>query len=256
MLDFSDTNNELTSAAFSEIIDPFVQAENNKQTPRDYLGGSRLGVECKRALWYEFHHTPKDEGREFPAKVIRIFDMGHDGEERVASYLRMAGFVLKTEDKSGKQFEFVTAKGLISGHTDGVIIGGPDVTTYPCLWENKCVKGSKWREAMKYGSKKSHTVYYAQCQVYMAYMGLTDNPALLTMLNRDTGEILYELIPFNAKDAQHYSDKGLEVVTALSVDQLPRVRTDPTHLPCKWCDYARTCFADQTTTVKEKPSWL
>ena len=39
-------------------------------------------------------------------------------------------------------------------------------------------------------------------------MDLTENPALFTVMNKDTSEIYYELIPFNKELAQKTSDRG------------------------------------------------
>ena len=44
--------------------------------------------------------------KEFSARTLRIFDMGHFIEDMIAGYLRRAGFELKTHDSQGKQFGF------------------------------------------------------------------------------------------------------------------------------------------------------
>ncbi|NCO17699.1 MAG: hypothetical protein GW902_10845, partial [Alphaproteobacteria bacterium] len=57
MLDFNHRPNfaEKVNAA----VDAALAAENAASTPRDYLGGSRLGHACERALQFEFTHAPK-----------------------------------------------------------------------------------------------------------------------------------------------------------------------------------------------------
>ena len=60
MLDFN--SRPKLSEKISLMIDQALQQKQAKQTPRDYLGGSRLGVECSRALQYEYFNTTKDEG--------------------------------------------------------------------------------------------------------------------------------------------------------------------------------------------------
>ena len=51
MLDYN------SSARFTEQVNAFIDdalvAENQGQSPREYLGGSRLGVACERALQFE-----------------------------------------------------------------------------------------------------------------------------------------------------------------------------------------------------------
>ena len=71
MLDFN------SSASFGErvtgFIDEALAAERDAQTPRAYLGASRLGVACDRALQYEYLQAPVDLGRELSGKTLRIF---------------------------------------------------------------------------------------------------------------------------------------------------------------------------------------
>jgi len=44
-------------------VDAALEAERAETPPRDYLGGSRLGHPCERALQFEFVGAPKDEHR-------------------------------------------------------------------------------------------------------------------------------------------------------------------------------------------------
>src|SRR3546814_1665100 len=60
-------------------------------------------------------------------------------------------------------------------------------------------------------------------QTYMAYLGLGDYPALFTALNKDTGEIYAELVPYVPAVAQRASDKGVMVISSASPEDLPRV---------------------------------
>src|SRR3546814_17845361 len=60
-------------------------------------------------------------------------------------------------------------------------------------------------------------------QTYMAYLGLGDYPALFTALNKDTGEIYAELVPYVPAVAQRASDKGVMGISSASPEDLPRV---------------------------------
>ena len=68
MLDFNHSAN--LSEQVNVLIDEALAAENAAQPPRDYLGGSRLGVPCERALQYEYAQAPKDDGAEFDGKTL------------------------------------------------------------------------------------------------------------------------------------------------------------------------------------------
>ena len=63
MLDYNSTSR--AAEAVNAAIDSALQAANMASLPRDYLGGSRLGHACERALQFEFLHAPKDEGADF-----------------------------------------------------------------------------------------------------------------------------------------------------------------------------------------------
>lgn len=78
------------------LIDGALAIERDAQTPRDYLGASRLGVACERALQFEYTRTPVDPGREFSGRLLRVFEVGHQLEDLAIRWLRMIGFELFT----------------------------------------------------------------------------------------------------------------------------------------------------------------
>ena len=149
---------------------------------------------------------PKDDGRDFEPRTLRIFEAGHRGEDIVADWLRFAGFDLRTERADGRQFGFSALGGRFKGHIDGCLVAGPVPLAYPALWENKALGASSWKDVVKRGLTLSKPVYAAQIALYQAYLELP-NPALFTALNRDTMELYCELIPFDAGLAQTMSDR-------------------------------------------------
>lgn len=243
VLDFNSSSQ--LSDHINQYLDVALQKENDKITPRSYLGGSRLGVECERALQFEFYNVPKDEGKGFSGRVLRIFARGNWIEDAMIQWMISAGFLVKTRGKDGKQFEFSIMDGKIKGHVDGVIVGGPaPFQPYPRLWECKGIQEKDWKALTKEKLRKKYPVYYGQCQIYMAYMDLTDNPALFSAVNMNTMEIYWEEIPFDPKAAQELSDKGVRIIQACEAgDLLPRISNDPNFFKCKWCDWSERCFS-------------
>lgn len=249
---------------FTEIMDVACVARNSSQAPRKYLGASRWGGHCERALGYEYHQTPKDEGAEFKGKTIRIFDMGHDGEERMAEYMQLSGFKVKTHKEDGKQFGFSAAEGRLKGHIDGVIIEGPDMGhKWPALWESKALGKKSFTDVLKQGIKESKPVYWAQAQIYMAYLDLAW--CLFTCINRDSGEVYAEVIMFDQPAAQKLSDKAVRIVATQNPEELSKASHDPSNFGCMWCDYKKRCHqmfsSDRFSTTKTEtdnsiPSWL
>ena len=230
-----DLNHQGPTARLSLLIDRAL--ENKQDAPRPYLGASRLGEECGRALQFEFFGTPKD--KEITGQTLRTFAFGHAIEELMSKWLNDAGVILV-----GRQAGFETAKGLIQGHIDGVINGGPvDFGPFPRLWECKSASAKKWKEFEKHHVRKANKVYYVQIQVYMAYLNL-QNPALFTVVNKDTSELYFEDVPFNSEVAQEASDRGAQIIQACQAGEiLSKISDDPGFYLCQWCAWNERCHA-------------
>lgn len=147
MMDFNSTAS--VSGQISVLVDAGLQRARARQSVRHYLGASRLGVACERALQYEFAQAPVDYGRDVQGRILRIFERGHVNEDCMVGWLRDAGFDLRTHKPDGEQFGFSVADGRLQGHIDGVFVGGPEGFAYPALWENKCLGSKSWRDLEK-----------------------------------------------------------------------------------------------------------
>jgi hypothetical protein len=246
-----DYNHKPTPAErIIEAIDDALEARNKQQQPRNYLGASRIGADCDRALQYEYLHTPVDAGRSFSGKLLRIFEAGHTFEAMAAGWLRLAGFELYTEKSDDSQFGFTAAGGRIKGHVDGIINNAPaDLgLTFPMLWECKALNNKSWKDTQKRGVVLSKPVYAAQIAIYQAYLdgtvpGVASNPALFTAINKDTAELYIELLPFDAALAQKMSDRAVNILQACDAHELlPRIAIDPAHHVCKMCAWQDRCW--------------
>lgn len=248
MLDFNH------AAKFAErvnaVIDTALVAERAATPPRDYLGGSRLGHSCERALQFEFAGAPCDDGAGFDGRILRIFAIGHSLEDLAIGWLRAAGFDLRTRQPDGSQYGFTAASGRLQGHVDGILTGGPDIAglRYPALWECKTMNARNWRETASKGVSVTKPVYAAQIALYQAYMepqvpGVAANPALFTAINKDTADLHHELVAFDAALAQRMSDRAVRILTATDAgDLLPRIALNPDHVECRQCPWAQRCW--------------
>ena len=234
-------------------VDQALTAEQATRPPRDYLGGSRLGHDCERALQFEFAGAPKDEGQEFSGQTLRIFEIGHALEDLAIRWLRGAGFDLYTRKGNrpdGEQFGFSVAGGRIRGHVDGIIAAGPEGfgLAVPALWECKTMNAKNWRACVKDGVTKSKPVYAAQIALYQAYMegtvpGISASPALFTAINKDTAELHHELVAFDADLAQRMSDRGVRILQATDAGELlPRIAASRDFFECRFCAHAERCW--------------
>lgn len=234
-------------------IDVALIAEREATPPRTYLGASRLGHACERALQFEFAGAPKDEGADFGGQTLRIFEIGHQLEDLAIRWLQAAGLDLYTRKGNrpdGEQFGFSVAVGRIRGHVDGIIAAAPaslGIGT-PALWECKTMNAKNWRACVKDGVAVAKPVYAAQIALYQAYMegaipGISAHPALFTAINKDTAELHHELVPFDAGLAQRMSDRGVRILLATDAGELlPRIATNRDFFECRFCPWAERCW--------------
>jgi hypothetical protein len=236
------------------VIDGALEAEQSAQPRRTYLGGSRLGHPCKRALQFEFAGAPKDDGGNFDGRNLRIFAIGHALEHLAVRWHGAAGFELYTRKGNrpdGEQFGFSVAGGRIRGHVDGIFAGGPAIPglTYPALWECKTMNARNWRETVAKGVAVAKPVYAAQIAIYQAYMegtvaGIAKNPALFTAINKDTAELHHELVAFDGALAQAMSDRAVRILHATDAGELlPRMTREPEVPACRMCPWAQRCWS-------------
>ena len=229
--------------AIAEAVDQGIVRVNERRERRKYLGASSIGDECSRKIQYRYLNYPQDENSGFSAQTLRIFEFGHGIEDHAAKWIKDAGFDLRTEDKMGEQFGFSIADGESRGHIDGVICDGPVDMCYPALWENKSAKDNKWKAFQRMGVAKANPTYATQIALYQAYMELTECPALFTVVNKNTSEIYYELVPFDKELAQAASDKAVNILTASKAgDILPRIAQSKDFYLCKFCEFRETCW--------------
>jgi hypothetical protein len=224
------------------LIDVALEAEHRSKPARTYLGGSRIGEPCARRLAYEVTLTPVDVGKDFDGARLRVFDAGHQFEDLTICWLQAAGFDLRTRGRDGRQYGFSIAGGRVRGHIDGVFVGGPGVgIAWPALFEHKALNQTSWTDLVKRGLRQSKPIYFAQCQLYMAYMEL--EVALLTAMNKDTQELYHEVVPFEPSEAQKLSDKAVDILRAIEAEELPpRIAVAPDFYLCRMCPYARRCW--------------
>ena len=252
MLDFNKRPG--IAERINAAVDAALEAERAATQPRDYLGASRLGHACERALQFEFAGAPKDEGSDFSGQTLRIFEIGHQLEELAIRWLRAAGIDLYTRKGNrpdGDQFGFSVAGGRIRGHVDGIVAEAPAALGLrtPALWECKTMNAKNWRETVAKGVAVAKPVYAAQIALYQAYMeatvpGISANPALFTAINKDTAELHHEQVPFDADLAQRMSDRAVRILQATDAGELlPRIAANRDFFECRFCPWVERCWS-------------
>jgi hypothetical protein len=235
----------------NRCLDKALQQDHTSIPTRQYIGASQLGKPCARSIQYDYTQTPRDEP--YPARILRIFEIGHTLEQTTRQWLQKAGFEIETHDVYGEAYGFSVAEGQIQGHVDGIIRQVPEELkpleiAVPALWECKTMNAKSWKETVEKGVKASKPVYAVQIALYQAYMeesipGLSQNPALFTALNKDTAELYHEWVDFDGGLAQEASDKAVNIIRATRIKEiLPRSADDPDTFICRYCDWKNTCW--------------
>src|SRR6476661_7858189 len=85
-------------------IEEFCKSEF-AEDPRTHLGASIIGHDCKAYAWNTFRWLRFEE---FSGRMLRLFNRGHEEEQRFVRWLVGAGFtVYETDPNTGKQFRIV-----------------------------------------------------------------------------------------------------------------------------------------------------
>jgi hypothetical protein len=234
--DFFNLNraNFSTRSINQEINELIEAAAPPSENYRQYLGASAVGSACLRKIQFDWMCDPA-----FAVRTKDIFARGHFFEEKMRQHLIAIGFKFAPKERLG----FKQVNGLFRGHGDGIIVAGPLASlAYPCLWENKCLKAQSWRAIERDGLNGIHETYAGQVALYQAYLGVT-NPCLFTVVNADTCERLFFLMPFDAQLAQTMSDRAVTVIEATRAGELlPRAYDDPDGWHCKMCQWRERCW--------------
>lgn len=80
----------------TQRIDQYWE-DNQEDGRRGHLGGSLIGRECMRELWYSFRWASVNK---FKGRILRLFDRGHKEEFRFVEYLTQIGVEVREYSQS------------------------------------------------------------------------------------------------------------------------------------------------------------
>lgn len=235
---------DLTDSVTPEIIRKIYQGyeERRKNEHRPHLGGSQIGNECSRALWYQFRwfDTPKFDGR-----MLRLFETGDREEDRIVANLRAAGVKVWDRDPdTGKQVRFEAHGGHFALSLDGVGEGFPE-SSAPHTLEFKTMNDKNFKAISRDGLQKSKPVYWAQCQVGMHLSGL--DRCYFIAVNKNTDEMHGERVKLDKAEAMKLIAKAGEVIFS---DKPPsKLSNDPSYFMCRFCTFKDVCHSGKPPEV-------
>lgn len=226
---------------FLKQVIPFMDDayRTEKEEFRSHMGGSLIGGECGRAIWYGFNWATKPH---FNGKTLRLFNRGHLEEARMIALLLMIGVQVYQQDANGKQFRISAVGGHFGGSGDGVGIGIPDIdASTPALLEFKTHGDKSFIKLKAEGMRDSKFEHYIQMNVYMRKMGIA--VGLYLAVNKNTDELYGEIVPLDVIMADKFLVRAATIIP---------MRTAPTKLNesagwfgCKFCDHKPICHLGQ-----------
>ena len=213
--------------------------DKKPQENRPHLGASEIGRPCDRALWYSFRWATK---KQFPGRILRLFDTGFREEARFLEELRGIGVEVYDRDPVTKlQHRFSAVDGHFGGSCDAIARGLPEAPKTWAVVEFKTHGAKSFSDLTKNGVEESKPEHYAQMQVYMGLAEL--DRALYLAVNKDTDELHSEWIHFDKDVFAALLQRAEKIIRA---DEPPLgISTDPAWWQCKFCDHSEVCFAQK-----------
>lgn len=246
------------SPTVQAIYDLHQQREEDGRPPRGYLGGSVLGADCDRFLWYTFRGcVPRGvdaKPGDHPGRLYRLFQTGHLMEDRFVEELRGIGCEVvqfdeaRGLDKRGRPQQILVSllAGHLRGHLDGAALGVPEAPKTWHVLEFKTHNEKSFARLKAKGLKEAKSEHWAQCQVYMGGTRMTR--ALYLAVNKNTDELYVERVRYDATAYQNLIDRGARVIRATQPPQ--RITERPDDWRCQFCRAKPLCFGlDETRAV-------
>ena len=226
------------AAKIQADVDQFCKVEYN-DGHRKHLGASLIGHKCDRYLWYVFRWVLDPNGNS--GRMERLFNRGHETEDRFITWLRGASFTVWDRDENGQQFRISGVEGHFGGSLDGVCQAPPNYQIgEPLLTEFKTHNEKSFNKLVKEKVKVAKPQHYAQMCVYGAKNRL--RYALYCAINKNTDETYFEIVELDWTYGNDLADRRAPGII-LSPSPPPRLHETPTHFDCKFCDAFSVCHS-------------
>jgi hypothetical protein len=218
-------------------IDEFCRVHYQDER-RHHLGGSIIGEECARKLWYGFRWAREEE---FSGKMFRLFNRGHETEPRFMLWLEGAGFTVHAVDpETGKQFRIEDCNEHFGGSLDSVATH-PDFPGIEFMLEFKSAAAKYFVNIQGFGPGSgvilNQPKHWAQMCVYGYKRGI--RYAIYCVVNKNNDDIHIEVLELNWRDGQDLITKANSIINAEEAP--PRISDNPAFHKCK--PYGKLCFA-------------
>jgi hypothetical protein len=220
-----------------------VTTRKNEFFGKRTISAGIVGDECDAKIALKFRSMPS-----VPAtpKLNRMFDLGHDLEDRVLSYIGDAvknlGGTVAFRNFAGDQWQFRGRHDHLKVKVDG-LIEWPEVDE---LLEIKSASQSRFNAMEKKGVLKAEQKYWDQAQMAMALSGIASMKFVVYCKN--TSRLYVEDIKFDPDRWSFLEAKIDRVMTG----EARRVSSNPTNYHCTMCDMIHSCWSKPAIHAKNR----
>lgn len=213
---------------------------------RHHLGASLLGHSCERYLFFTFRWVQLPD---HTSRTLRIFERGHQEEDRIIELLRGIGMVIQTVDPdTGNQLRAPNLPPHIGGSMDGVLsVPANYVGTYGMQIPVECKTHNKtsFNKTFAKDLHLSYTQHYTQGNIYATAMGASHFMYVGLCKDNDAIDITFPAV--DTISANIYINRGRNVVHTDSVTRLPKTEEK---WRCKMCDFKELCYSSKPATSR------
>jgi len=216
------------------LIDEAIAQRDEK--PRPHMGVSMIGHPCDRWIWLSFRWAVQEK---FNGRMLRLFQRGHDEEEKLSKWLEMIGVNFSAEQA------VVDFGSHVSGSADRIAESGvPEAERARHVVEFKTHSLKSFNDVLTKGVQAAKPMHYAQMQGYM-HGTPSCNRALYVAICKDDDRIYTERVHYDKTFAARAIDRAQRI--ALS-DRMPEpLSADPSWYQCKFCPAYKFCHEKEPT---------
>lgn len=232
-LDTADGRFSLANRITSDIDEWFKVAFDDG--PRNHLGASIVGSECKRHVWYTFRWFKHfvHSGR-----MQRLFQDGHWYEERFIEVLTGIGCTVSQVSETGEQHRIYAVDGHCGGSSDGVMklperYGVVSGERY--LAEFKTINTANFGKFHDLQHDKPQ--HWAQMCAYGYKMGI--KYGIYFLVNKNDSNVYVEVVELDWAFGEHL----INVADWIIHSQVPppKLSKNPSDYRCKMCEHHTVC---------------
>jgi hypothetical protein len=206
---------------------------------REHLGGSIIGRNCTRAIWYSWRWGTVSR---FEGRKLRLFDRGDLEEARFIKELQGIGCeVVSLDPFTNDQLRVSDLGGHFGGSLDAEVRGLPEAPKTWHVAEFKTHNDKSFKALVKDGVLKSKPEHYAQMQVYMGKR--QRDRAIYIAANKNDDDLYIERVEFSKKDYDQLIERARMII---ATDRPPaKISEDPSFYLCHpgFCDHATICHS-------------